>query len=134
MAKRSSLSLLSSVFVLSCGSLLLGLFYSMNCAATPTIGSVAETLISGTGIVTRILMAVCMVLGVGMLIVSFSTYRVHRSNPKFVPLDRPIMYLILGLVIFIIPFLGDFFAPTGSILDLQKQEIQSVPRDIDAPL
>ena len=103
-------------------------------ANEPTIASIAEKLISGISVLTRFMMVVCMAVGVGFVIVSITTYKAHRANPKFVPLDRPVMYLVLGVVIFAVPFLGNIFGPTGSILDMEKRHAQSCPSNIDAPL
>lgn len=117
------------------GLLLLGLFSAPFClAATPTIGDLAERMIAGTDVVTRLMMAVCIAVGIGFMILSVSMYKTHRTNPKFVPLDRPVMYLILGVVVLAIPFLGQIFGPTGSVLDLKRNQIESLPRNIDAPL
>jgi preprotein translocase subunit SecG len=105
-------------------------------AQSTTIGSIAENMIAGTGVITRLMVVLCMVVGIGFMIISIHMYRQHRANPKFVPLDRPVMYLVLGLLVFGIPFLGQVFGPTGSVLELDKRKAasSSCSINIDAPL
>jgi len=103
----------------------------------PTVGEIAKDLMVGAGVVTQIMHVVCIGLGVLLCILSIFFYKAHRENPKFVPLDRPILYLILGLVLIAVPFLGKILAPTGSILDMQRREAEENRlklQDIDAPL
>lgn len=100
---------------------------------TPTLGSIAEMLTEGTGVITRFVVAVCFALGIGLMIVSIHMYRQHRHNPKFVPLDRVVMYLVLGVLVLGIPFLGKIFGPTGSYLELDKHK-PPCASNIDTPL
>ena len=106
-------------------------------AAEPlSIASIAGNLIYGTNLLTRFMHFVCIIMGAGFFIMAFMQYRAHRDNPKFVPLGRPIMYIVLSLILFAIPFLGKLFsATTGSAKDLEKQRVKGVyHHDIDAPL
>lgn len=101
----------------------------------PNLGQVAEVLINGTDFVTRLLIVACFVIGIGLVIVGILMYQSHRRNPKFVPLDRVIMYVILGLLVLGIPFLGQIIAPTSSTIDIKKQQSSKHHvQDIDAPL
>lgn len=117
--------------------ILFGVLLSSLCFGSdvPTIGSIADKLTIGTDLLTRFMVAVCIVMGVGLIITGLTLYKAHRNNPKFVPLDRPVMYAVLGLLVILIPFLGEIFGPTGSSLDLKKrQAAESCPTNIDAPL
>jgi len=102
-----------------------------------TLGSVADFLLDRSDIVTRLVHLASIVIGCFLFIMAFSLIRMHRSNPKFIPLERPIIYMVLGLVLIILPFYRDIFLPTEGANDLKKQEarakgVQST--DIDAPL
>jgi len=110
----------------------------------PTFGDVAHVLIGGTDLLTRFVLAGALILGVGFIIFAISTYRQHRMTPKLVPLDRPILYLVLGLSLCCLPYLGDIFGGTLSTQDLRKKGHPAVAAsktkkseyiwDIDAPL
>ena len=117
------------------------LFYTAASVAAeqPSIASVAERLIITTDFVTNVMHIICIVVGMTLVIMSFFLYKAHRVNPKYVPLDRPVVYLLLGLVLLVIPFAGALFGPTGNSKDLVKQ--QKTQRssgvtvyDVDAPL
>ena len=84
------------------------------------IAELVETLSVGTEFITRLLLFVCVVLGGWLSISALALFRTHHENPKMMPLDRPITYLVLGLSLITIPFLGQILnISTGSILDLQ---------------
>lgn len=103
----------------------------------PTLGSIADLLVVGTDAVTRLLHFASIVVGCFLFIMAFSLFRAHRLNPKFVPLERPIIYVFLGVILVALPFYGKIFMPTGSTLDLKAQEERAMgvqSNDIDAPL
>lgn len=105
--------------------------------AHTSIASMAENLVFGAGVMTKFLHFICIVVGVGMIVMMVSTYKAHRSNPKFVPLDRPIMYLTFAIILISIPFLGELFGETGSLEYTNKKEVRESGvqlQDIDAPL
>lgn len=114
---------------------LLTIFTNTAFAKVSNVGEVAETLISGTDVLTQIMLAVAFILGLGFMLFALGLYRTHRINPKFVPLDRPVLYFILGIVLCCIPFLGDIFGGTYNSMDHKRRQsaIYST-QDIDAPL
>jgi hypothetical protein len=87
-----------------------------------SIENIANNLIYGADIVTKSFHAICIIVGVLLWIIAGSLYKAHRQNPKYVPLDRPVVYVILGFVLILIPFLNVVFGPTGSSIDLEKKE------------
>ena len=106
-------------------------------AEKSTLASIADSLVVGTDAVTRLLHFVSIVVGCFLAIMAFSLFRAHRSNPKFVPLERPIIYVFLGVILIALPFFGKIFMATGSTIDLKAQEARSMgvqAHDIDAPL
>ncbi len=101
------------------------------------LGDVANSLIVGTDFVTRLLHIASIATGAFLFIMAFSLLRSHRTNPKFIPLDRPIIYMCLGVILIALPFYGKLFTLTGSTIDLKKKEEYAIgvqPQDIDAPL
>ncbi len=102
-----------------------------------TLGSIADSLVIGTDAVTRLLHFVSIAVGCFLFIMAFSLFRANRLNPKFVPLERPIIYVFLGVILVALPFYGKIFMPTGSTIDLKAREERAMvlhPHDIDAPL
>jgi len=122
------------------GNLLFLLMFAETSFAANTVqslGEIAEHLIVGTSVLTTVMHIVCFVVGFSLLISAISFYKAHRDNPKFVPLDRPIICLCLAIVIFALPFYGILFGPTGSTVDYEKREAAARGvqiNDIDAPL
>lgn len=112
------------------------IIFPVQAAEPPSIATIAGNITFGSNLLSRFMHFVCMVMGAGFFIMAFMQYRAHRDNPKFVPLGRPIMYLVLALVLFSIPFLGEIFgASTSSGKDLEKSKNKNVYyNDIDAPL
>ena len=102
-----------------------------------TIGSIAESLSMDVHSLTRLAHFICIVMGIILFSMAIAFYKNHKDNPKFMPLDKIILYIVLGLFAFSIPFLGKMIGPTGSSIDYHKHELQKKgvqPRDIDAPL
>ncbi len=100
----------------------------------PTIASVSNVLFEGVDIVTRFMHVICIVVGAMLLVMSITFYAAHRHNPKYVPLDRPVAYLVLALIIMSIPFWSKFAGKTLSTVDMkEKQEKPIKLYDIDAP-
>ena len=104
----------------------------------PSVPSIGEKLMTATDVLTRLMLVACFVVGIGFIFVAFMQYRTHRRNPKFVPLDKPIWYLLLGIILLGVIFLEEIFGGgTGSILHLKKQqeqEIRHTSPDLDAPI
>lgn len=107
----------------------------------PNLGDVANTLINGSEILTKLVLLSTLLIGAGFVIFAISMYQQHRTNPKMVPLDRPVLYFILGIGLCCIPFLGNFFDKTEIAVDMTKKQYttsKAAPLhnvlDIDAPL
>jgi hypothetical protein len=104
-----------------------------------TIPEVGERLMTFTDVITRLMLVACFVVGVGFIFVALLQYQTHRRNPKFVPLDKPVWYLVLGIILIGIIFLEEIFGGgTGSILKLKQHETQqgihNYQYNIDAPI
>lgn len=113
------------------------IFDSGFAAEKPTLASIADSLVVGTDAVTRLLHFASIAVGCFLFIMAISLFRAHRLNPKFVPLDRPVIYVFLGVILVVLPLYGKIFMPTGSTIDLKAQEERAMgvqSHDIDAPL
>lgn len=103
-----------------------------------TFGSMANDLTIGVGVFTKIIHLVCFIMSLVFVVMAASLFRAHRTNPKYVPLDRPILYVVIAFILFGIPFLGSYFVKSGSLSYEQgpiKDQAQVVQvQDIDAPL
>lgn len=132
---------------LICGSIMLTLLYS-GCAAAEgvALGDMANTLLVGGGILTKLMWAVCIIVGIALIAAAFTQFQIHRRNPKLVPLTTPVLYLILGIVAIAIPFVGQVEgflskghpgirgAPAVPVAPVSVPSKQYDPNDIDAPL
>lgn len=119
-------------------SLLLVYFLNISsaCAGSVTFGSMANDLTLGVGVFTKIAHLVCFIMSLVFVIMSFSLFKANRTNPKYVPLDRPVLYLVIAFILSAIPFLGTYFMKSGS-LDYEKGPIRENVveiQNIDAPL
>lgn len=103
---------------------------------------VAKFLVGG-GILSKLMWAACIVVGIALIAAAFTQFQIHRRNPKLVPLTTPVLYLILGIVAIAIPFLGQvqgFLGPgeKGVKGDAAPPPPNTRPaydpNDIDAPL
>jgi hypothetical protein len=110
-------------------------------AAAPNIADIANNLIFGADILSNFLHAASIAMGVGFLIYSLVAFRNHYLNPKMVPLDRPIVYVILSIVLIAVPFLGRILEHETGRSHVQKTQgngdnssSTSGYHDIDAPL
>ena len=88
-----------------------------------SLGDMAGNIYGGASILTRVMWAACMIVGVVLFLTAFTQYQTHRRNPKLVPLTTTITYLILGIVAFAIPFLEEVFSFEDSA---QIQQINPV--------
>lgn len=99
-----------------------------------TAGEIAEKLLFGGSLVATFMHAVSVVMGVTLMIMAGAFYKAHRDNPKFVPIERPIIYLFLGLILLALPYSYKIFGESSQAL-LQKSSSSHRPvYDPDAPL
>lgn len=66
---------------------------------------VSSTLLVGGNILTKLVWAACIVVGVMLIAAAFTQFQIHRRNPKLVPLTTPVMYLLLGIAAIALPFI-----------------------------
>lgn len=85
----------------------------------PTLAS-AQTDISGTLLsifssVNSVFSSVAIIIGIGLLAGAFIQYKEHKRNPLQVPISRPIVVFILGVVLIAIPLLGEMTQGGGIV-------------------
>lgn len=107
--------------------------------AEQSLATIANNLTSGASIISNLMISGCIVVGITLIALAGVHYKAHRHSPKMIPLTKPILYIVLGLILFAIPFLEDYVAKTGRSVafpSIHKQTSQNTYTytDIDAPL
>jgi len=122
--------------------------YIPSCAwADVKLQDAVNTLLIGGDVLTKVMWAACIIVGIALIAAGFTQFQIHRRNPKLVPLTTPIMYLILGVAAISLPFIdtiNDFISPkhiglkTGPAKShnrgVNSAPAPSNPNDIDAPI
>ena len=103
------------------------------------LSEVVNTLMIGGGILSKLMWAVCIVVGIALMAAAFTQFQIHRRNPKLVPLANPVLYLILDIIAIAIPFVGQIKGFLGGANPGVKSSPAPNVRnhnsgDIDAPL
>lgn len=105
------------------------------------LADVIGTLLVGGDVLSKLMWAVCIVVGVALIAAAFTQFQIHRRNPKLVPLTTPVLYLILGICAIALPFVGQI----KGFLSEGQQGVKGEPapptikrnynpNDIDAPI
>jgi type II secretory pathway component PulF len=108
-------------------------------SSNTTLSQVTDVLTGGGRVLTKLMWAACVVVGIGLIAAAFTQFQIHRRNPKLVPLTTPVMYLILGIFAIAVPFLNTWAGFMGERKDVVKAAPANTrrvydPNDIDAPL
>lgn len=98
-------------------SLLSGLVW-----ANASLEDIADTLMTPTEIVTKLVVVASYAVGVGLIIFSIAQYKQHKQSPKLVPLTTPILLLILGICTLMIPYLSVISGESFSATEQAKRE------------
>lgn len=125
----------------------IGLLLSSNVFAAEggaSLAAISRNLLVGGDILTKLMWAACIVVGIALIAAAFTQFQIHRRNPKLVPLTTPVLYLILGIVAIAIPFLPQLkgflsegqpsIRGTTANVPQPAPTRQYDPNDIDAPL
>ena len=134
MAKYLGKALLSAICYLPCCAFAV-------IAPNTDFEDVMSVFIGGGSILSKIIWAACIIVGVGMIAAAFTQFQIHRRNPKLVPLTTPVMYLILGICAIAIPFIESdksflLQKPTYKLenTDPGQARVNPASEDIDAPM
>lgn len=118
-------------------SVTIGFFVSLPVYAVD-LKTVSTHLYESSTLLVKLISFASVLVGLIMLSTALAGYKEHRRNPKFIPLDRPIFYTILGIVLIFLPYMGRYFGQTYNPLDkehhLKKKLHQHHKLDIDEPL
>ncbi len=71
-------------------------------------GQVSTNLMSLFANIGSMFSGICLVVGISLIFASFVQYRQHRINSLLVPISKPILLLILGIFLCVIPILGHY--------------------------
>lgn len=99
-----------------------------------TVHDLSQNILVGGTMVTYLIMVGCITVGILLIVYSFSAYRAHKENPKFMPLDRPVVYFILGVLMLCLPFASRIAGKTYSPVDHRRHRVEQLSIDPDAPL
>jgi len=103
------------------------------------LASASQVLLVGGEVLSKVMWAACIIVGIALIAAGFTQFQIHRRNPKLVPLTTPVLYLILGVCAIAIPFFDRITDFVGN--DKKKMERSpavtkdtNYSNDIDAPL
>jgi hypothetical protein len=99
---KNKLTKLLSIFIL--------LMVSPLIYAEPSLAQVSSNMLVPVTMFTKMLHSCCYIIGIMLLMGSITQYREHRNNASQVPLSRPILLLIFGLLLIGLPWLGHLSA------------------------
>lgn len=85
--------------------------------AQASFGEAAENLLGPTELLTKLFLLACYIVGIMLIFTAFVQYRLHRQNPKQVPLTTPVTLLILGVICALIPYGSKMFGITYSAVE-----------------
>ena len=83
---------------------------------------ISETLMTPTIVITKMLIFACYVVGAALIVASVAQYRNHLQTPKLVPLTTPVMLLVLGIGLLLLPYASTLVKETGSAAEQAKRE------------
>lgn len=83
---------------------LLAFLPSIVFAADVSLGQLSTSLMGPVSVLADLMYKICYVLGAMFLLGSVLQYKNHRDNPSQVPISRPILLLVFGLILIGFPF------------------------------
>jgi len=76
------------------------------------IGQIINDLMPTADVAIHVVHWLCILVGFCLLVTAISFYKAHRFNPKFMPLEKPIIIAFLGIVLIVLPFFKKIFLPS----------------------
>lgn len=80
-----------------------------------SLGDAANNMLASVVEITQLGYSMCMILGAVLIGAAYIRYIEHRKNPVQVRFSTVIMFLILGIVTLLLPWLGSFSAGADSV-------------------
>ncbi len=72
----------------------------------PSLGEAAENMLGPLGLLTEGFYKICYVIGATLLLGAGLQYKNYRNNPSAVRLSTPIVLLLLGIALILLPLIG----------------------------
>lgn len=110
--------------------ILLLLFSSLvrlGCADTVTMTSVSTGALSIMDIATNLTFGLCYVVGIILIFMTLVFFRRYRQNPVETPISKVFWTFLLGVVVFIFPFV----AHTVGIYETMEEASEQNPHSIN---
>lgn len=82
-------------------------------SGSQSLAQVSTGLLEPLGLFTQALYNICYVIGAMMIFGAITQYREHRNNPAQTPISRPVMLLLLGLLLILLPIIGKLSAASS---------------------
>lgn len=98
----------------------LGLLAIPSLVQAVSYGQAADNVFEPVAFATWLMELACYATGGALVIGAAVQYRIHRQNPKLVPLFTPILMTFLGIVTMGIPFLTTMFENSWSASEMEK--------------
>lgn len=93
------------------------LLFAAMAMANDSLGQVSLSLMGPMGVLTKVILFISVICGVGFFLGSLIQYKYHRDNPQQVRLSTPIVLFLLSLILIGLPLLLYY---TGSLPWLQS--------------
>lgn len=100
----------------------IGLMSTALLADSKSFGDLANAAFTPTEIITKLMLVACYIIGAMLIFAALAQYKIHRQNPKFVPLTTPILLLILGIVCVLIPYTSKIWGESYSAVDTAEKK------------
>ena len=94
-------------------SLLLSVISSIHAEGKADIGTIATNITQSFGGLTKLLIAIAYVAGIGFGVAAIFKFKQHKDNPTQVPIGNPITMLMISAALV---FLPGIYSPLGSTI------------------
>jgi len=99
-------------------------------APAQDLQAIADNVQKTVGIVSRMLVTISLMAGIGFIMALFFKFHQHKQNPTQVPISQGITLLLIGSAMVVFPYLlqplsGAIFGD-GSVSKLDGQAIQTI--------
>ncbi len=92
--------------------------------ADPSIGDASNNLYEPVSVLTMAMSWACYVIGAALCIGAIAQFRIHLQSPKLTPLMTPIVMVICGVILILLPY---FSLLPGDSWSAYEQSTPNVP-------
>jgi hypothetical protein len=90
--------------------------------AINTLGQAADGLFGPVSVVTMLMELACYIIGTSFCIGAIMQYRIHRQNPKLTPLMTPVIMLVVGVLLILMPYFSVLPGDSFSASEQEKRD------------